>query len=445
MRNLFCRLITVLGLLTANSAVLAGQQGPPTAIAGKDKAWMLLSPKFVAEGECAEMSWSHDGRFLLVNRTHFDVTPKFFQQALSKSPNITPPAHIGELVIFSLETGKSRVIQKYDASNTTYDGRWLGTGSSIFFVLTSRDDGKARGFVSSADGDVKKINFGDDVNYVEFLPCPTRAEIAVNVHSQNQGMMLMRFNSLGQVGSRISTTSGSEPVGYLKNGNEILFRGYRKLALPTPSDARVKRQEVYYEAVNVLSGANRVSSKVEYETLFNAEDAELSVDSKAVPVDPKLKPLTPALFRAGEEIALIAGDVTRAEPNRQMTGVAYVSQGMVFVRPMAEMPLAAYLEAKEAADRTKLVSNAKQVATGMMIYAADNDDNLPSNQGKWQDGLIPYLKDRSLMDGFVMVFKGGNMLKVEDPANTILGYIPGKGGRAVAYVDGHVKWIKDGN
>lgn len=445
MRNAFSRLIIVLGLLTATNAVFAGQQSTPTAIAGKEKAWMLLSPKFVAEGECADMSWSHDGRFLLVNRTHIDVTPKFLQQVVAKAPNTTPPANLGEIIIFSLETGRSRVIQKYDAQKTSYQGRWLGTGSSIFFVLTSHEDGNSSGYISSADGDIRKLSLGDDANYVDFLPCPTRAEMAVNVHSQSKGMMLMRFNSSGPVGAPITTSSGSEPVGYLKNGTEILFSGYRKIALAAPSDARVKRQEVFYEAVNVLTGATRISSKVEYQTMFEAEEPELSVDSKAVAVDPKLKPLTPALFRAGDEIALIAGDVTRAVPNRQMTGVAYCSQGMVFVRSMAEMPLAAYLEAKEAAERTKIISNAKQVAFGLMIYAADNDDNLPSNQGKWQDSVFPYLKDRSLMDGFVMVFKGGNMLKVEDPANTILGYIPGKGGRAIAYVDGHVKWIKDGH
>ncbi len=444
MRTAFCRPFVLLTLFAAASSAFAGQQGGPTAIAGKEKAWMLLSPKFVAEGECADMAWSHDGRFLLVNRTHMDVTPKFIQQSLSKSPNVTPPNYLGEVIVFSLETGRSRVIQKYDAQKTSYQGRWLGTGSSIFFVLTSHEDGNSSGYISSADGDIRKLSLGDDVKYVEFMPGPTRAEMAVNVHSVSKGMMLMRFNSTGPVGGPITTSSGSEPVGYLKNGNEILFSGYRKIALTAPSDARVKRQEVYYEAVNVLTGATRISSKVEYQTLFEADEPELSVDSKPVQVDAKLKPLTPALFRAGDEIALIAGDVTRAEPNRQMTGVAYCAQGMVFVRPMAEMPLAAYLEAKEAAERTAMISNAKQVATACIMYAADNDDQLPSNAGKWQDNLSPYLRSSKLMDGFVLAFTGGKPGSDVNPAETVLGYIPGKGGRAVAYLDGHVKWIKNG-
>ncbi len=405
---------------------------------------MLLSPKFVAEGECADMAWSQDGRFLLVNRTYMAVTPKFIQQSLSNPTTVTPPAHLGEVIIFSLETGKSRVIQKYDAEELNYTGRWLGTGSSIFFVLQSRKEAIAKSFISTADGDIKKIQLDEKVNYMDFMPCPTRAEIAVSINTPTEGKMLMRFASSGQIGGPITTSSGSEPVGYLKNGTEILFSGYRKIALAAPSDARVKRQEVYYEAVNVLTGATRISSKVEYQTLFDSDETELSVDSKAIPVDAKLRPLTPALFRSGDEIALIAGDVTRAEPNRQMTGVAYCSQGMVFVRPMAEMPLAAFLAAKEAAERTAMISNAKQIATACMIYAADNDDQLPSNAGKWQDNLLPYLKNSKMMEGFVLSFKGGNLLKVEDPANTILGYIPGKGGRAVAYVDGHVKWIKNG-
>ncbi len=444
MRNAFCRLIIVLGLLTATNAVFAGQRGTPTAIAGKEKAWMLLSPKFVAEGECADMSWSHDGRFLLVNRTHMDVTPKFLQQVLAKAPNTTPPANLGEIIIFSLETGKSRVIQKYDAQKTSYQGRWLGTGSSIFFVLTSHEDGNSSGYISSADGDIRKLSLGDDANYVDFLPCPTRAEMAVNVHSVSKGMILVRFNSSGLVGGPLTTSSGSEPVGYLKNGTEILFSGYRKVASPASSDAKAKRQEAFFEAVNVHTGVSRMSSKAEYQTLFDAEEPELSVDSKPVQVDAKLRPLTPALFRAGDEIALIAGDVTRAEPNRQMTGVAYCAQGMVFVRPMAEMPLAAFLEAKESAERATIISNAKQVATACMMYAADNDDQLPANASKWQDNLFPYLRSSKMMDGFVLAFTGGKPGSDVNPAETVLGYIPGKGGRAVAYLDGHVKWIKNG-
>jgi prepilin-type processing-associated H-X9-DG protein len=36
------------------------------------------------------------------------------------------------------------------------------------------------------------------------------------------------------------------------------------------------------------------------------------------------------------------------------------------------------------------------------------------------------------------------MLEVGDPTNTVLGYIQTDYGRAVAYLDGHVKWENKG-
>jgi prepilin-type processing-associated H-X9-DG protein len=51
------------------------------------------------------------------------------------------------------------------------------------------------------------------------------------------------------------------------------------------------------------------------------------------------------------------------------------------------------------------------------------------------------VKNSSILEGFVYTFKGGKLSDVDKPAETVLGYIEGPGGRAVAYLDGHVKWV----
>ena len=99
--------------------------------------------------------------------------------------------------------------------------------------------------------------------------------------------------------------------------------------------------------------------------------------------------------------------------------------------------------ARSAAERTVLLSNAKQVGLAFLLYASDMDDEFPANGADWQEQIMPYLKNRDIMSGFVYSFKGGNATNVESPASTELGYISGAGGRAVVYVDGHAKWIPD--
>jgi hypothetical protein len=43
----------------------------------------------------------------------------------------------------------------------------------------------------------------------------------------------------------------------------------------------------------------------------------------------------------------------------------------------------------------------------------------------------------------VYTFGGGSLASIDAPAETIIGYVTGPGGRAAIYADGHVKWQND--
>jgi hypothetical protein len=49
-------------------------------------------------------------------------------------------------------------------------------------------------------------------------------------------------------------------------------------------------------------------------------------------------------------------------------------------------------QAKMAATKTLALSHAKQSATGMLMYAADNNDRLPPGD-QWMDRCMPYIRD----------------------------------------------------
>jgi prepilin-type processing-associated H-X9-DG protein len=144
----------------------------------------------------------------------------------------------------------------------------------------------------------------------------------------------------------------------------------------------------------------------------------------------------------GNQPVLVCTDARQGQLSPTNNGVTYIRDSGVFVRTIVKVDKRIIDDAKKAAEKTVLMSNAKQVALGLILYAADNGDVLPGPSG-WESLVSQYLKNDSLMSGFVYTFGGGDMNKIEKPAETVLGYIVGPGGRAVAYVDGHVKWEND--
>jgi prepilin-type processing-associated H-X9-DG protein len=48
-----------------------------------------------------------------------------------------------------------------------------------------------------------------------------------------------------------------------------------------------------------------------------------------------------------------------------------------------------------------------------------------------------------MVNQFVYTFWGGNLAEIKEPSKEVMGYVPGPGGRAVTYLDGHVKWVKN--
>jgi hypothetical protein len=122
--------------------------------------------------------------------------------------------------------------------------------------------------------------------------------------------------------------------------------------------------------------------------------------------------------------------------------VAYVVNGTVFTRQVIELDLRQFREARLAALKTEAISKAKQAALAAIMFSADHDNSLPPGLDPMKD-LLPYVRNASVLEGFEMVFGGGSLLGVEDPTNTVLGYIQTDYGRAVAYLDGHVKWEEE--
>jgi hypothetical protein len=140
--------------------------------------------------------------------------------------------------------------------------------------------------------------------------------------------------------------------------------------------------------------------------------------------------------------ALLCADGDWGHVAPTLDSVVWSARGATWCAPIVKLSLAQFRELRDQARRTALLSNGKQVALSVLMFAQDHDEVLPGPDGLL-DKLMPYVKNQSVFAGLVYTFAGGKLGDVKAPAETVLGYIPGPGGKTEIYVDGHVVWKKD--
>ncbi len=111
-----------------------------------------------------------------------------------------------------------------------------------------------------------------------------------------------------------------------------------------------------------------------------------------------------------------------------------------------------FMQAKLAAQRTATMENYRQVAIGVMMYAADNDDHLPhefASASALQRAIRPYAPEPEAFET-----EAGEMLPNENLAGLALGDIAyhdetasiydstewENGGRIIGFLDGSVRY-----
>lgn len=121
--------------------------------------------------------------------------------------------------------------------------------------------------------------------------------------------------------------------------------------------------------------------------------------------------------------------------------------GSLYAAPVLRRDAAEFVAARREYWKAQTMSNAKQAGLALLMYAMDYDETLPPAENV-QGIVSPYLKNDAVFlnpetgqAAFTYVRPGsGKIGDVQSPAGTVLGYLNGPGGRAVLYVDGHVKW-----
>lgn len=453
MRAVFA--LALVSSLAGSSAVGVAQSTSSTLLAG-DKAFLVLPPKFVSAASGVELKWSPDGRHLAVVRTPMPLKTSEMRAAMLTG---TPPADFESRMrvyvdVYDAESEQTKQAFEFPGQTGVELGWMPETGQLI--VLTTRhplaQEGVRMGPVydlyrydtrtsrTARLGSYQGHYFSAGMSF-----SPTRAVGLVWMVGQEgrEEAVVVTANGASQP-SKIA--GGAGPYGaYLAwNPDGMTLKLGRSVEGP---DGASKWQIHDFDPLTLtatLSADTRFTFQESKNTVaWSNVSTDVRVGVKEVE---KLQTTVLMPVQSGEtdKAAVLDAFVERVEVSPDGARVAYTHHGMTLVRDLVEIPRGMYEQMRDAAKRTVAMSNAKQVALAAIMFSADNDDRLPSNKEDIQKLLLPYLRNQSIFDGFVYTFAGGFTQDIELPSKTELGYISMPGGRVVAFADGHVKWVPDG-
>lgn len=124
-----------------------------------------------------------------------------------------------------------------------------------------------------------------------------------------------------------------------------------------------------------------------------------------------------------------------------LSAVAYRHQNALYVAPLTSITKTLYTELEKRALRLKVISEARQIGEAFMLYAQKHSETYPDANGNLAQDIGSYLKDADVLKRFRYTHTGPFSLpEIAEPANCVLGHLPGSGGRVLLFADGHVRW-----
>lgn len=425
---------------------IAAQIGyePLEHVALGDFVYVLTPPVVVADQAVVRASWSPDGKYVVCERRVIDYA-QVLKGYLEEAQN--PPQVEVSLVVWNAKTRKSTSLLSWKAiaggEPEIDEPTWLHQ-SDVAYLPVTIGEGPGSGYLYRITPTVASL-LG-------------RFEEAPIVQASPVGPIgLLRFGLGATEEGPESKKEFRERVQFI--GPNGLIGQPHVLETPTPfvewaPDGRavhVHRQRISKEQSDwytlhlngrLETGLRHSLSEAIRKWVDEAKPPFELINHEAKPGDSKKT--IDMLFLVSSDSpkgALVSpnSDSFDASVSPNLDAVLYISEGIAFVRRLIKVSKAEYEDKIGDESRVEMLMAAKQCAAGLIMFAGDNDEHLPTNL----EEIIPYVKNEALIARFVYTPPGKKLDEVEDPAATVIGYIEGKKGRAVAYADGHVKWIRN--
>lgn len=427
----------------------------------KQRAFVVGDPILVAGPSVTRPSWSPTGQFLVYEQAQVETNILNVQGAV-RDQKPTKPQNV--LCVYSVAAGRSAEIMRFDTSSDHgADVYWIpGSDRAMLHIRSITVDSEKDEIQESqklyildaSNASIREFSpwQGTDKPWTfEIFPSPTQPYAFVGAdflhhdftpEGKPRGTLHHQTVIVSSSGGFAEVHVPDDPANLQAMWSQDGTRGY----VVTRSNVDGKSKQDWYN-VSLSNGETQATTRPTDFYMGGGQVGVISVrdvmqttsDGKAThPINALwLETLDPD----GQSRLLLAGDASNGEVNKTVDCASYLSQGSLFVRPISEVPFKMFEQAVIAYNRSLILNQVRQAGIALIMYSADFDDIFPSLRSNISQLLGPYLRDPSLLDGFVYTYPGGPATNIANPGSTQIGYIDGADGRAVVYADGHSKWI----
>lgn len=451
-------------LVLAQGHGFAGMsRGPEDFVVTEKQAYLVLPPQAVGDGQIAFFKWSPSGRYLLMGKMSPILNPALVRGMIEGRQ---PPEPKMSLMVWDKSDGKTTSLGQLSEPLFEHSFEWMPDAdvavapTKIELPTTNPDSEFAQVRyellrIDLRNSSVRRIPISISSQFadVSLRPVPAMKSLFVlqtgvphivqggaPATHQHRGALLDLEGRLGPA----FTIPGSHIQGVKWKGDGSIAEfavlrfqpGQQGTVQPWLYDLR--------KGAEIPANASLPDYKLSQTAEPELEILGVVAQAQAGAVKTNMQTVWLRSRVPSEQTELLLSPrAQNAELSPTADAVAILDLGVVSVRQLAKVPKEVFLQARNAALRSRLVNQAKQVALGLIMYAGDTDDDILPGQGEWSGAIAPYLKNESLLQGFTYTFKGGSINSIENPAATMLGYVQGPGGYAVAFADGHVKWLPE--
>ena len=448
----------LLYLAMAASAGAAGAQDRPgtMAVTTAADAYLLMPAELISGPVVTQMQVSPTSSNVAVLRKSLRVSVA--NLPTRERPMPEPPREEQELTFWNVTIRKPVALwQSAQPYTSVVLSAWMPRTESLFAVVARGIPPDGAPSAQPVAHEWKVLLLGLGIERAVAVPVPVGDYVQVNIDvSPTKPIAVLRLVAAGRagaeslylvhpnarLGARIDFPGAGHPaVEWNTNGEPMLVtvesadQGIRRTVLGVdartgqtvtlPADTQTWRPETGLTTTLPIHVTTRSQALVEG-------------DSKQRITPAWLESVTKSEYPR----ALLTTDSTYVRLLPDASGAVFSAHNAAWFTPLLKVNKATYLAARRAAERTVALSNAKQVGLAVVMYAQDNDEVLPGSDGI-QARLSPYLRNDSLFEGFTYTYAGSRLADIASPAETVLGFAAGPGGRALLFADGHAKWVND--
>jgi hypothetical protein len=441
----------------------------PKTLLAERNGYILLPPELIAAPTVEETSASPGGRYLLARRSALRLPAG----DLSKVSMDKEPSGEISLVLWDATNRTAREIWRGDTPGASVQRtEWL-PGSNSALVLTREPVAKnpnrpeeepafRQVLLLAGDGgtrEILKTEPGSEESLLLFVSPALPQAVLIDLRQRTPNLLDSSKTDTGdfvwQIGEK-GPMSLMWPLPQALRFSGVLWdaKGEPVVHLRGSRPETGERIDSW-SALDSRKGLVPLSQRP---ALYEPKEAE------AKETDPFVIQPSPTVLKEGESSAEISSlwlvSAAKEHPNRTLlcadcdegsvtrSGdvLFYRSQGALWAVPLLKMDRksadALFPAMEIQAKRSEMLDNGKRIAVALIgLYANDHNQTLPTPDQLRE--ITPYLKDPSVLNGFVYSYKGGPLAGIENPAETEIGYFVGPGGNVVVYADGHVRWKKN--